>query len=135
MADERLFTVDEAQALLDGGVRELAERMVALGAEMQPLRVRWRKIVLAVGSNGGGLDAEDAEALRGKLEDLTEQVQAVAEEIRGHGVQIKDIESGLLDFPAVIDGEDALLCWQVGEPRIAHWHGPEDGFAGRRPLP
>ena len=134
MADERLFTVDEAQALLDGGVRELAERMVARSTEMQPLRVRWRKIVLAVGSNGGGLDADDAESLRGKLEELTEQVQEAAEEIRGHGIQIKDIERGLLDFPAVIEGQDALLCWQVGEPRIAHWHGPEDGFAGRKPL-
>jgi len=135
MADERLFTVDEAQALLDGGVRELAERMVTLGREMEPLRARWRKIVLAVGSNGGGLSAEDAEQLRGKLEELSEQVQAVAEEIRGHGIQIKDIERGLLDFPAVIEGQGALLCWQVGEERIAFWHSPEDGFAGRRPLP
>jgi len=81
MADERLFTVDEAQALLDGGVRELAERMVTLGREMEPLRARWRKIVLAVGSNGGGLSAEDAEHLRGKLEELSEQVQAAVEEI------------------------------------------------------
>jgi hypothetical protein len=135
MADERLFTIDEAQALLDGGVRELAERMVAVGREMEPLRARWRKIVLAVGSNGGGLSAEDAEQLRGRLEELSEQVQAAAEEIRGQGIQIKDIERGLLDFPAVIEGQDALLCWQVGEDRIGFWHGPQDGFAGRRPLP
>ena len=51
------------------------------------------------------------------------------------GIQVKDVDRGLIDFPAVIDGQDALLCWQLGEPRIAYWHTPEDGFAGRRPLP
>jgi len=135
MATPRLFTVEEAEALLDGGMRELAERMVEQSAEMQPLRVRWRKIVLAVGSNGGGLSADEANSLRTQLEELTEQVQEAAEQIREHGVHVKDMEKGLLDFPAIVEGEDALLCWHVGEERIAFWHGPEDGFAGRRPLP
>ena len=44
------------------------------------------------------------------------------------------MDRGLIDFPAEVDGQDALLCWHVGEARIGYWHSPDDGFAGRRPL-
>ena len=50
------------------------------------------------------------------------------------GVLVKDLEKGLLDFPTVMDGKPALLCWKQGEPAIAHWHTEEEGFAGRKPL-
>jgi hypothetical protein len=50
------------------------------------------------------------------------------------GVQVKDMDRGLIDFPAQVEGQDALLCWHVGEERIAFWHSPEEGFAGRKPL-
>ncbi len=48
---------------------------------------------------------------------------------------MKDLDSGLVDFPALHEGETVLLCWQLGEDEIAWWHHEEDGFAGRRPLP
>jgi hypothetical protein len=47
---------------------------------------------------------------------------------------LKDLDAGLLDFPAVREGEDVLLCWHVGEPAVAYWHGLEEGFAGRKPV-
>ena len=47
---------------------------------------------------------------------------------------VKDLDTGLVDFPSARDGEDILLCWQLGEDEVACWHGHEDGFAGRRPL-
>jgi hypothetical protein len=50
------------------------------------------------------------------------------------GVQLKDIDSGLVDFPALIDGQEVLLCWRQGEEAVAHYHGLHDGFAGRRKL-
>ena len=50
------------------------------------------------------------------------------------GVLVKDLDRGLVDFPALRDGEEVLLCWQVGEGEIAYWHGLEEGFAGRKPL-
>lgn len=50
------------------------------------------------------------------------------------GIQVKDIDSGLFDFPAVINGEEVLLCWRDGEPSISHYHGLHDGFAGRKKL-
>ncbi len=49
-------------------------------------------------------------------------------------ISIKDVEQGLVDFPAVIDGRDVLLCWKDGEPKVAFWHTPDAGFAGRQPL-
>ena len=130
-----VFTPAQAQALLDETIRPLAERMVALRREMGPLERRWRQIVLAIGSNGGGLDKREAEELRAALERAHAEVAELIDEITSHGVQIKDPDRGLLDFPAVIDGQPALLCWLVGEQRIEFWHTLEGGFAGRRPLP
>jgi hypothetical protein len=134
VAEERLFSLEEAQALLDGQLRATAERMVELRSQWRPLQQRWQKVVMAVGSNGGGMQVEDTEALRKRVEGLTAELNAVIEEITSEGVHVKDIDRGLLDFPAVVEGEDALLCWHVGEERIAFWHSPDDGFAGRRPL-
>jgi hypothetical protein len=47
---------------------------------------------------------------------------------------VKDIDTGLLDFPSLRGGEEVLLCWRLGEDEVAWWHRPEDGFAGRQPL-
>jgi hypothetical protein len=66
---------------------------------------------------------EAADGLRRTIEELTEL-----------GVQIKDLDSGLVDFPSYRDGEEILLCWQLGEDEIAWWHTLGGGFAGRRPL-
>ncbi len=115
-------------------MRALAERMVEVAGRMKPLRTRWQRIVIAIGSNGGGLEKRDAEGLRERLEALSAEVGSIVNEITAHGVQVKDPERGLLDFPSLVDGQDALLCWHVGEERIGFWHGLEDGFAGRRPL-
>jgi hypothetical protein len=132
---DRTFTVAEAQALLDETIRPLAERLAELVTELTPLQRQWQKILIAIGSNGGGLDHERAGQLRERLEAGQAEMHELTGEITSYGVQVKDPAQGLLDFPSLIDGEDALLCWHVGEPRIAFWHSPDDGFAGRRPLP
>jgi hypothetical protein len=130
----RVFTLDEAQALLEDRVRALAERLVATRARARPLEERWRALVVKIGSNGGNLSKQEAEGLRTRLEGLTGEARALLADLDRLGVQVKDPDTGLLDFPAVVDGEDGLLCWRVGEERIAFWHRPQDGFAGRRPL-
>ena len=133
-ADERRSTLEEAESLLDSTVRELAEQMVELRGRWRPLQQAWQRVVMKVGSNGGGMSTRDTESLREQLEEITAELNGLIGEITGLGVQIKDVDRGLLDFPSTVDGEEALLCWHVGEPRIAYWHSPEDGFAGRRPL-
>jgi Uncharacterized conserved protein (DUF2203) len=57
-----------------------------------------------------------------------------ARELEAVEIQVRDIARGLVDFPAVLDGEEVYLCWLEGEPSVAHWHEPDAGFAGRRPL-
>ena len=63
------------------------------------------------------------------------ELARVIDEIADHGAQVKDIDEGLIDFPALSGGETVLLCWQLGEDEIRYWHSVEDGFAGRRELP
>ena len=72
-----------------------------------------------------------ADAVRREAEALAECVR----QIDDAGVQVKDLDEGLLDFPAEHEGEEVLLCWKVGEPEVAYWHGLDEGFAGRKPLP
>ena len=132
LADERVFTLDEAEALLDGSIRDLAGRMVEIAREMKPLRTRWQRIVIAIGSNGGGLEKRDAEQAAREAGAALGRVGSTVGRSPRHGVQVKDIERGLVDFPAVMDGRPALLCWHVGEARIGFWHGEDEGFAGRR---
>jgi hypothetical protein len=55
-------------------------------------------------------------------------------EIDSIGVQVKDLDIGLLDFPCEVEGRTILLCWKLGEKSITHWHGTDEGFAGRKPV-
>ena len=66
---------------------------------------------------------------------MARRLARLVDEINGHGAEVKDLDSGLIDFPALRHGETVLLCWRLGEAEIAWWHRVEDGFAGRRPLP
>jgi hypothetical protein len=131
---ERRFTLDEAQRLLDAELRALAERMVEARAKSRDLEARWRKLVLAIGSNGGNMERPEVRNLREAVEASHADLQEIVGRFTAEGVQVKDMDRGLIDFPAEVEGQDALLCWHVGEERIAFWHSPEEGFAGRKPI-
>jgi hypothetical protein len=131
---ERRFTLAEAQELLDTELRELAGRMVEVRARSRDLESRWRKLVIAIGSNGGNMERPEVRDLQSAVEASHTELNEIVGRFTGQGVQVKDMDRGLIDFPAEVDGQDALLCWHVGEERIAYWHSPEDGFAGRKPL-
>ncbi len=134
MEQERRFTLAEAQQLLDTELRELAERMVEARARSRDLESRWRKLVIAIGSNGGNMERPEVREMQRAVEVSHTELNEIVARFTGQGVQVKDMDRGLIDFPAEVDGQDALLCWHVGEERIAYWHSPEDGFAGRKPL-
>jgi hypothetical protein len=59
---------------------------------------------------------------------------SAAEQLEAMDIVLRDADRGLVDFPSIRDGEEVYLCWEAGEPRVAWWHEPDAGFAGRRPL-
>jgi hypothetical protein len=128
---DRIFTPDEANSALDQ-VRPLAERMVELRARLAELEGEQREVVRIVAGNGSGEGVGDARTP--EFAQLARELQDVVDELTSIGIQLKDADSGLLDFPAVREGEDVLLCWSVGEPAVEWWHGLEDGYAGRQRI-
>jgi hypothetical protein len=128
-----VFTPAEANSALPR-VREVAERLVVLRARMRELDVEQRAHITAIGGNGGGYAASDLNAAQEELRTLAAAVAACVERLEELGVLVKDLDAGLVDFPARRHGRPVLLCWHVGEDEVAYWHGSEDGFAGRRPV-
>ena len=71
---------------------------------------------------------------KSRCEKIAAQLSEMIEEIQQTGCVLKDIETGLVDFPSLRNGEEVYLCWKLGEEHIEFWHGIEEGFAGRKPL-
>jgi hypothetical protein len=127
----RTFTPSEANSALER-VRPLAERMVSVRARLGELESEQREVVKIIAGNGSGYGVGEARTpefsrLAAELEDCVNQLNAL-------GVEVKDAEAGLLDFPALREGEDVLLCWRVGEDAVEWWHDHEEGFAGRKRI-
>ena len=132
----RLFTPEEANAAL-ATLRPSVERLVAVRGEHVRLGTELDGVRSNVAGNGGGLDASRVTELQEAATAAASELAALVEEINELGVQVKDLDSGLVDFPAEHPdtGEMVLLCWRLGEERVTHWHGLAEGFAGRKPLP
>jgi hypothetical protein len=130
---ERSFTPGEANNALEE-VRPVAERLVAVRARMRELEHMQGELVTAIGGNGGGYAASDLNAAQTELVGLADAALACVERLEDLGVVLKDLDLGLLDFPAERDGDEVLLCWKVGEDAVTTWHGLEEGYAGRKPI-
>jgi hypothetical protein len=100
----------------------------AVDAELQELAHR---VFLS-----GGLLVNIIQVARRKAEreKTIQRVKDTLAEIDATGVQVKDLDIGLLDFPCQVEGRTVLLCWKLGEKGITHWHGTSEGFAGRKPI-
>ena len=130
----RFFTPEEAKEAL-ARVRPLVERMVEARRMLLEVQRRQAELVARVASNGGGLTPPDVAAAAAEVQQSTAQLVAVLEELERLGVQVKDLDRGLVDFPCLHRGREVLLCWELGEDEVAYWHGAEEGYAGRKPLP
>jgi hypothetical protein len=82
-----------------------------------------------------GVAAESQFELEASMEFLQMEAKTVADSIRMKGAELKDVDTGLVDFPAMINGEEVLLCWRMGETQIEYFHSLQDGFQGRKRLP
>jgi hypothetical protein len=129
----RYFTVDEANEALEE-LRPLAEQMVERRGRLVEAQALRASLGAQVGANGGDLAPSDFADADAQLEAAATELAHSIERIQAAGVLVKDLDQGLLDFPALRDGEEILLCWRVGEDDIRFWHGVDEGFAGRKPL-
>jgi hypothetical protein len=130
---ERLFTPDEANAAL-AELRPVAERMVAHRRALTEAQRRQAGLVVKIAGNGGDLGPRDMAEAAAEIQRAADAIAECVRLLDEAGVQVKSLEEGLLDFPSERDGEAVLLCWRVGEPKVAFWHGVDEGFAGRKPL-
>lgn len=130
----RTFTPEEANEAL-AEVRPLAERMVAARQELADAQRAQAELVAVIAGNGGGVDSAELARASKEAERLAGEIVATVQQIQDLGAVVKDVDSGLVDFPAVHRGRDVLLCWRLGEDEVGYWHDLESGFAGRRELP
>jgi hypothetical protein len=131
---ERHFTPEEANAALEE-VRPIAEALVAHRREMAVAATRQARLVQRIAGNGGDFDPQEPRTIEEQFEREGQAVARCVEKLERLGVLVKDLDRGLVDFPALRGDEEVLLCWEVGEDEIAYWHGVDEGFAGRKPLP
>ena len=138
MADEtpkRYFTVQEAEKLIPR-LEAAMERVTACHAEASRLRAALQEAQRRVMMAGGvRLDQEFWRARKVRLAAVTGELQQRIGEILSVGGVPKDLELGLVDFPARLDEREVNLCWRLGERRIRFWHGLDEGYAARKPLP
>jgi hypothetical protein len=130
----RTFTLAEAQDLLpvlQGLLRKASEAK----AHGDLIDQRFQEINKRVLLHGGLLlDIVPLAKLRAERDKITQTITDAVAEINALGVQVKDLDIGLLDFPCIVEGKIVLLCWKLGEETIAHWHGVDEGFAGRKRI-
>ena len=122
----KYFTVEEANALLPK-LKVLLEQLLAARQRIIDDRKTWEPMMEKARGNGGGE--------RGKsLFKDESRIHLTMEQLNEWGILIKDVDTGLVDFPALRHGREIYLCWRLGEPRVAYWHDVDAGFAGRQPL-
>jgi len=129
----RIFTPQDANDAL-AVVRPLAERVVGLRRTWRETHAKRSELGVVVQGNGGGLGTSDFAELEAELETIGTEIERCVAQLDEAGVQVKDLDQGLLDFPALHEGREILLCWRVGEESVAFWHGLDEGFAGRKPI-
>ena len=130
----KTFTLDEAQSLLpvlESLLKRAIEGKQAAEEVEGALSDLARRIYL---SGGMRVDVAKVATQRAEIETHLKLVRESIAEIDSIGVQVKDFEAGLLDFPCRMDDQVVLLCWRMGETTIEHWHTMESGFQGRQPV-
>jgi hypothetical protein len=130
----KTFTLGEAQTLLPV-VEALLRRAQDAGRRAGELEHEMQQVSHRIFLSGGmHVDVSAAARRRAERDKAVQEAKDTLAEIDSIGVQVKDLEEGLLDFPSVMDGKTVLLCWKLGEPAIAYWRKEEEGFEDRKPL-
>ena len=130
----KTFTLEEAQSLIPV-MESLLKRALEGKQAAEQVEADLSELARRIYVSGGmTVDVGKVAKQRAEMESHMQRVKESIAEIDSIGVQVKDIESGLLDFPCRLDDQVVLLCWRMGETSIEHWHTVESGFQGRQPL-
>ena len=128
------FTLEQAQSLIpavDPLLRKAIEWRVRYSEADRAMQAFQHRILAA----GGVLvDRRQAQSVKDKRDDAARHLRELIEAVQEYGCVVKDLDIGLLDFPTVFRGREVYLCWKLGEPVIAYWHGAGEGFAGRKEI-
>jgi hypothetical protein len=130
----KFFDIDAANdALVEVG--PLLATLADQRAELIRLRDRTLAAHASASSAGGAeIDEDEAQVIRLRMQGIVDQMSAAVARIDGLGITLRDIERGLIDFPALAGGRQVWLCWELGEQDVAFWHELDTGFGSRRPL-
>ena len=129
---QKNFTLQEAQVLLPV-LKSLLKQAIDGKKLIETIDAEFQELAQRIFLSGGLLVEIGKAALRrAEREKTAQRIKDAIAEIDATGVQVKDLDMGLLDFPCVVDGKTILLCWKMGEEKITHWHDLEEGYAGRK---
>lgn len=130
-----MFTPAEVNGLLPR-LSELMERAMDRHRQATALQHHLHDEQTRIRESGGGLiDQRDWKARAERLDGLTIEIRAMLQEVLDMGGVTKDLGQGLVDFPGVVGDETVNLCWKFGEAEVRFWHGFDEGYAQRKPLP
>jgi hypothetical protein len=130
----RYFTVGEARGALPVVGRNLREAVQARGRYREAEKVLQNLSQRILMMGGLNVDTGSAEAWKAQHDSNAQTLKNSLERIEEMGVLVKDLDIGLVDFPTLFRGEEVYLCWRMDEADIDHWHGTNEGFAGRKPI-
>jgi hypothetical protein len=130
----RFFDVDDA----NGALTEVSPLLATLADQRAEL-IRLRDQTLAAhgpGTSGPApeIDVAEAQRIRLRMQGIVDQMAAAVARIDALGITLRDLERGLIDFPALVAGRQVWLCWELGEDAVGYWHELDTGFGSRRPL-
>lgn len=129
----RYFTAEEATRLVPE-LEQILGQLRALKKEIDEKGYRYREAKVLAQRRGEDLGQDAFMQAEAEMEFLVILAQSQVDRIAKMGALLKDIDRGLVDFPALLDGKEVLLCWQTGEPRVQYYHGRYEGFSGRKAI-
>ncbi len=129
----RYYSIDDANALVPD-LEVVVGRLRTQRDELITLRDAYREHAQAEVDMDSPSDDPELRRLRLRMSGIVDQMQADVAWLDDRSITLRDIPSGLLDFPALVSGRQVWLCWRLGEDDVAFWHAHDEGFSGRRPL-
>ena len=125
-----VYTLDEARQLVPQ-VRAVLLQLAVLKSRQDDAHIALHSLL---SSNGDPAHAGEADRHERDIREIGDDMRALLEHLAELGVQLRDLEMGLVDFPGERDGEPIWLCWRLSDPELAYWHGTDEGYASRKPC-